>query len=140
MERWQSQVECVCLENKRGESLRGFESLLLRQFTTMPDTTNPEFKRLVIDLGFTDPPPPTVFYGNNRDYRPSMYTRHIANRPELTISCGSFTKDNIPSRVRVRNDNHKAEFTIVGCRRVMAYLRRVVDAIESLDYCVKSPA
>ncbi|NBQ69314.1 MAG: hypothetical protein EBU46_10990 [Nitrosomonadaceae bacterium] len=106
----------------------------------MPDVTNPEFKRLLTDLGFTYAPSVGTLYADNHDWRAYMAIRQLINRPFIVLNCSAYTKDNIPARVRVRNENHKAQFSIVGQKRVMRYLRDVVGAIETLDYCVRSKA
>ena len=108
----------------------------------MPDLTNPSFKILVNELGFTAALPGGIGYHHRgaEEYHTQTYARRIPNRPVLHLNCSSFTKNNIPARVWVYGEMKHANFTIVGNRRVVKYLQPVVDAVEALDYCLRSPA
>ena len=101
----------------------------------MPETTHPDFIRLIVGLGFTIPPARDDAYGRQNAYHQTYYNRVRPNQPELHIRCSSFTKNNLPARVRVHNDSRKAQFTIVGVKRVVNWLPRVVGAIDVLDNC-----
>ena len=54
LEGWQSLVDCTGLENRQGETLRGFESLPLRNsiFNNKKGAVNEEITKHINDLNF----------------------------------------------------------------------------------------